>query len=120
MNEILKYIEMHLEEPLSNWDLAKEAGYSVSNFVHKFKKEMNETVQSYICKRRLLKACEEIMSGDKIIDIAIRYNWQSHSAFSKSFRREFGFAPSLLKLMQLELANLGGSAMDNIFVKSMA
>jgi GTP pyrophosphokinase len=119
MNDILRYIETHLEESLSNSDLAREAGYSTSNFIHRFKNEMNMTVQSYICRRRLLRACEEIIAGDKIIDIAIRYNWQTHSAFSKSFRREFGFAPSLLKMMQLEIANTGGSAMDSIFVKNM-
>lgn len=119
MDEILKYIENHLEEPLSNSNLAREAGYSVSNFLHKFKNEMKESVQTYICRRRLFRACEEIMAGRGIIDIAIKYNWQSHSAFSKSFRREFGFSPSLLKLMQLEVSNLGGSAMEKVFIKNM-
>lgn len=52
----------------------------------------------------------------RIIDVAIKYGWQSHSAFSKSFNREFGFSPSLLRTMKLEIDCIGGSYMNQIFL----
>ena len=51
-------------------------------------------------------------------DVAIKYGWQSHSAFSKSFNREFGFSPSLLRAMKLEIDCIGGSYMYKIFLAS--
>ena len=119
MDKILKFIENHLEEPITNAELAKMAGYSESYFLHMFKEKMNESVQSYICRRRLIHTCEDILLGTRLIDVALKYNFMSHSAFSKAFRREFGVSPSLLKFAKYEIKCIGGSAMDKIFIKNL-
>lgn len=116
MNSILKYIEENLEEELNVKRLAEKAGYSEYHFIRVFKKTTNETVMEYVCRRRLIRSCEDILEGMRIIDVAIKYGWQSHSAFSKSFNREFGFSPSLLRAMKLEIDCIGGSYMNQIFL----
>ena len=118
MNSILKYIEENLEEELNVKLLAEKVGYSEYHFIRIFKKTTNETVMEYVCRRRLIRACEDILDGMRIIDVAIKYGWQSHSAFSKSFNREFGFSPSLLRAMKLEMDCIGGSYMYKIFLAS--
>lgn len=118
MNHVLKYIEEHLEEPLNIKRLAEIAGYSEYHFIRMFKRYTNETVMEYVCRRRLIRACEDILLGMRIIDVAIKYGWQSHSAFSKSFNREFGFPPSLLKTMKLEIDCIGGGYMNHIFLQT--
>ena len=118
MNHVLKYIEEHLEESLNIKRLAEIAGYSEYHFIRMFKRYTNETVMEYFCRRRLIRACEDILLGMRIIDVAIKYGWQSHSAFSKSFNREFGFPPSLLKTMKLEIDCIGGSYMNHIFLQT--
>ena len=118
MNHVLKYIEEHLEESLNIKRLAEIAGYSEYHFIRMFKRFTNETVLEYVCRRRLIRACEDILLGMRIIDVAIKYGWQSHSAFSKSFNREFGFPPSLLKTMKLEIDCIGGSYMNHIFLQT--
>ena len=118
MNHVLKYIEEHLEESLNIKRLAELAGYSEYHFIRMFKRYTNETVMEYVCRRRLIRACEDILLGMRIIDVAIKYGWQSHSAFSKSFNREFGFPPSLLKTMKLEIDCIGGSYMNHIFLQT--
>lgn len=118
MNQVLQYIEDHLEEPLNIKLLADMAGYSEFYFIRIFKAHTNETVMEYVCRRRLIKACEDIMAGMRIIDVALKYEWKSHSAFSKSFNREFGFPPSLLRTMKLELDCIGGSCMNQIFLNT--
>ena len=118
MNQIIKYIELHLEDDLTIKQLADVAGYSEYYFIRVFKSYTNQTVMEYICRRRLIKSCDDIISGMRLIDVAMKYGWKSHSAFSKSFNRELGFSPSLLRTMKTQLDCLGGSYMNQIFLKA--
>ncbi len=118
MDQIIKYIELHLEDDLTIKQLADVAGYSEYYFIRVFKSYTNQTVMEYICRRRLIKSCDDIISGMRLIDVAMKYGWKSHSAFSKSFNRELGFPPSLLRTMKTQLDCLGGSYMNQIFLKS--
>ena len=117
MEEILHYIEAHIDEPLTNKQLADIAGYSESHFIRLFKQYTGMTCMHYIWKQRLIRASEAIISGVRIIDAAFQYGWQSHSAFTKSFKREFGFSPSLLRTMYIELNCLGGNHMNCNFMR---
>ncbi len=116
INLVLKYIDEHLQEQLSIEKLSKLAGYSEYHFIRMFKAYMNTTVMEYVIKRRLIKASEDILSGDKIIDVAFKYGWQSHSGFTKAFVKEFGFAPSLLKAMKISMEIIGGNYMSHVFL----
>ena len=118
MNRILDYIEEHLEEKLTNAQLADIAGYSEYHFLQLFKAHTGETVMEYICRRRLFRAMDEIVAGGRIIDVAFRYGFESHSAFSRAFKREFGCSPSLLRTLRLELDCIGGNCMEQIFLNS--
>lgn len=69
---------------------------------------------SYITKKRLLASAKCIAAGDRIIDAAVRYGWGSHSAYTKAFRREFGFSPSLLRAARLSIDYIGGDFMNHI------
>lgn len=115
MNYIINYIEKHLEEKITNKQLADIAGYSEYHFMHLFKAYTNESVKEYICRRRLLRSLDDIVAGKRLVDVALKYGFQSHSAFSKAFNREFGLNPSLLRTMRLELDYVGGS-MNQIFL----
>lgn len=118
INALLKYIDEHLEENVTTRELAQIAGYSEYHFIKLFKKYTNTTVTEYVCRRKLIKASEDIINGMKIIDVAFKYGWQSHSGFTKAFNREFGFYPSLLRAMIIEIQRLGGSVMSYVFMES--
>ena len=118
MNRILEYIEAHLEEKLTTGQLADLAGYSEYHFLQLFKAHTGETVMEYICRRRLFRAMDEILAGSRIIDVAFRYGFESHSAFSRAFKREFGVSPSFLRTLRLELDCIGGNHMEQIFLNS--
>ena len=126
MKQILTYIEEHLEDKITTKELADFAGYSEYHFIRLFKKYTNMTVTEYVIKRKLIKASEEIIERNKIIDVAFKYGWQSHSSFTKAFNREFGFKPSLLRAVTLEINNLDGAkeasewrnSMNHVFLES--
>lgn len=120
MEKILEYIDAHLEEDLTIGQLADEAGYSQYHFMRRFKAHTGMSAGKYLCRRRLIKASEEIRSGGRIIDAAIKYGWQSHSGFTKAFEREFGFCPSLLSALNLSEAYLGGNSMEGVFLENAA
>jgi len=116
---MLKYIEEHLEDELTSKMIANEAGYSEYYFMRVFKACMEMTVMEYVCKRRLIRASEEILMGKRVIDVALKYAWESHSGFTKAFKKEFGFCPSLLRAMKITVENLGGSDMSHVFLDSI-
>ena len=118
INQVLAYVDSHLQETISVGQLARQAGYSEYHFLRLFKSCMNMTVMEYVNRRRLIKASEDILDGTKILDAAVSYGWQSHSGFTKAFKREFGFSPSLLKVMAYELNKLVGSAMNHVFLQA--
>ncbi len=115
INDSLRYIEEHLEENLTVAEFSEQAGYSESGFSRLFRREMGCSVLEYVRRRKLLKASELILNGEKVIDAAFQYGWQTHSGFTKAFRQEFGFSPSLLRAMRMQADCLkGGNGMNHI------
>ena len=51
----------------------------------------------YVRRRRMLHAAGAICSGERILPVAVRYGYSSHSAFSKSFNKVFGCSPSMYR-----------------------
>ncbi len=49
----------------------------------------------YVRRKRLNQAKRELLHGRKIIDIAFDYGFETASGFSKAFRKEFGYSPSV-------------------------
>lgn len=117
VNASLRYIEENLEEPLWIGKIAGEAGYSEFYFSRLFREHTGMSVMEYVKKRKMIKASEMILEGRKIIDVALMFGWQSHASFTKAFKNEFGFSPSLLRAMIVEMEHYGGRAMSHLFLK---
>ena len=99
----IQFIESHLTERLSLSLIATHVGYSEYHFSRMFREKMQCSVMEYVRKRRLFKASENIMEGQKIVDVAYEYGWQSHNSFTRAFGAEYGFPPSLLRAMYLTI-----------------
>lgn len=117
----LKYIEKNINEDITAYDVAQNAGYSLYYFSRIFKKQVGLSIMEYVKDRRLIKASEEILNGNKIIDVAFNYGYQSHSGFTKAFKNKFGFSPALLKAFCFQINCLGGNCdMNHVFMKGTA
>jgi GTP pyrophosphokinase len=118
--ESQKYIEQHLEEKLSVSVIAEVFGYSEYHFSRMFSEYVGMSVMEYVKRRRLMKAAEDILGGMKIIDAAVKSSYESHSGFTKAFKKEFGYSPSLLGTIQMQLNELkGGNHMSKLFLKQI-
>ncbi len=113
ITESLVYIEKNLKQKLSIGEIADYVGYSKFYFSRMFKQEMNISVMEYVKERKVICASEAILQGNKILDVAIEYGWESHSGFIRAFKNYYGFSPSFLYAMNLEIIHLGGSDMSS-------
>ena len=95
LNEVIKYIENHLEEEISYSDLAKIVGVNEYTFLRVFDLIANISVSEYIRKRRLSNAGAELLKDEnKVIDIAIKYNYDNSTSFSRAFEKFHHMKPS--------------------------
>ncbi len=95
LQKAINYIEDHLLEDISIEDIAKQANSSAFHFQRTFTILTDVTVGEYLRRRRLTLAAKELMNtNDKIIDLALKYGYDTPEAFSKAFRRQHGITPS--------------------------
>lgn len=106
LNEIINYIEDHLEEKIDYKKLAKMIGVNVYTLQRIFTLLNNITLTEYIRKRRLSNAGYDLCNLNmKVIDIAIKYQYESATAFSRAFRSFHGIKPSEVKKYKNKLKN---------------
>src|SRR6185437_11903436 len=68
---------------------------STFHFQRMFHILMGVTVAEYVRKRRLTLAAQELAStGAKVIDVALKYGYDTPESFNKAFRRAHGITPS--------------------------
>ena len=54
----------------------------------------NMTLTEYVRNRRLSEANYDLMQGEKVTDVAFKYNYQSLDGFSRAFKNWSGILPS--------------------------
>ncbi len=95
MARSIGWIEDHLTEGFSVESAAREANCSAFHFMRMFDVITGITPAEYVRRRRLSRAAVDIAStGAKVIDVALRYGYDSPDSFARAFRREFGVNPS--------------------------
>ncbi len=94
-DELIKYIEDNICEEISYKKLAQILGVNEYTMHRIFLFVTNYTLADYIRKRRLSMSALDLLEGkEKVIDIAIKYNYESSQAFSRAFKNMMGFTPS--------------------------
>lgn len=123
MNSAIRYIEDHLAGQIDFKEVARRAYCSEYHFKRMFSFLAGIPLSEYIRRRRLSLAALELNgSSIKIIDVAIKYGYNSPDSFSRAFQNLHGVTPSeartngqLLKaypLMTFQLSIRGGNEMN--------
>jgi AraC family transcriptional regulator len=95
MEEVMRYIREHISDPLDRETLAEVAGFSVPHFHRVFTAHVGESAISYIRRIRLERAGRKLRMGAvNITEVALAAGYDSHAAFSKAFKGQFGLSPS--------------------------
>lgn len=98
MNSAIDFIEDNIDQDLSLADVAKKANCSVFYFQRLFAFITDISLSEYIRRRRLTKAAFDLQfSDEKIIDIAIKYGYNSSESFTRAFKSLHGVTPTQTK-----------------------
>lgn len=95
MNSAMDYIEGHLDREVDSAEAAKRACCSVTHFQRMFSSVTGIHLSEYIRRKRLTLAAFELQEGcAKVIDVAMKYGYDSPDAFSRAFKLLHGIMPS--------------------------
>lgn len=119
----IDYIEEHITEELDYNEIAKQAVCSPYYFQKIFGIMCGITVGEYIRSRRFALAGSELVKTNaKVIDIALRYGYESPESFTRAFARFHGITPSDARNMggklksfsrfKVQIILKGGNSMD--------
>ena len=127
----INYIEEHLTEEIDYEIVAKEASCSSFYLQRIFSILCGMTLGDYIRNRRLTLAGNELSAADdKVIDIALKYGYESPESFTRAFSRFHGVTPSKAKKdgsklksfsrLSVKITLSGGNIMDYKIIEKNA
>lgn len=95
LQRAIDYVEAHLADDIDYAAAAKEAVSSSFHFQRVFSIICGYTLGDYIRMRRLSLAVDELMrTNEKVIDIALKYGYDTPESFSRAFARFHGVPPT--------------------------
>lgn len=95
MNGVIEYIEDNLTNRIDYDKLARVAGCSQWYLQRMFTSVTDVSLSEYIRRRRLTNAAFDLQNSDEsVLDIALRYGYQSPDAFTRAFKNIHGVTPS--------------------------
>ena len=98
INNAIEYMEGHLTDEITLADIAKHVNLSAFHFQRAFSLLAEMSPAEYLRKRRLSQAGAELTGGDvKVIDVALKYGYDSPESFTKAFTRFHGVSPMQVK-----------------------
>ena len=104
MNKAIVYIEEHLTEDIDYSEVSKIAYCSEYHFKRMFSFLAGVSLSEYIRRRRLSLAALELKDKDlRIIDIAVKYGYNSADSFSRAFHSMHGILPSEARSENVQL-----------------
>jgi AraC family transcriptional regulator len=131
LQKAIDYVEDNLIEELDYEKIAAKACVSSFHFQRIFSIMCNYSLGEYIRNRRLTLAGAELnQSSVKVIDVALKYGYESPDSFAKAFTRFHGIAPSAARehganlrsfsRLSIKISFEGGNIMDYRIEKKSA
>lgn len=106
LSKAIQYIEENLTDEINIDSISSLLYTSSSHFQLVFHLVMGMTIGEYIRNRRLSLAAQDLLQrNSKIIDIAMRYQYDTQESFSKAFTRFHGVPPSKVQQGKVKMFN---------------
>lgn len=95
IKEVIDFVEEKIFEDINLNEVIDKSYMSKSSFYAIFKEIFDFTIKDYIRKRRLsLSANELIYKKLNVLELAIKYGYNSSEAYSRAFKKMFGKTPT--------------------------
>lgn len=94
MERVRRFVRDHADEPLDRARLAAVAGFSVPHFHRLWRAHTGENVAAYVRRVRLKRAAFKLRMGAvDITEVALCAGYDTHAAFTRAFKQQYGFSP---------------------------
>lgn len=94
IEEVKRYIRENIDRPLNREVLAAVAGFSIPHFHRVFTRQVGESAASYVRRVRLERAGRKLRMGAvDITEVALAAGYDTHAAFGRAFKQQFGLSP---------------------------
>ena len=104
MNEAIEYIEANMTDEISYEKASKIACCSVFHFQRMFSYIAGVPLSEYIRRRKMTLAAFDLQSaGELIINLSMKYGYESPTAFNRAFQGIHGISPSCARKPGTEL-----------------
>jgi AraC family transcriptional regulator len=98
LENVLLDIEEGIKKDINAYTLSKRYNLSEVHLRRLFSFAFNRTISGYIRSRALSESLNDLLYTDKnVIDIALEYGFGYEQSYSRSFRREFGISPGVIR-----------------------
>jgi AraC family transcriptional regulator len=98
VEKALWYVESHFGQSLSLDEIAGAGGVSRHHMVRAFGAVTGRSVMAYVRGRRLSVAARSLAAGaPDILSVALDAGYDSHEAFTRAFRDQFGQTPEQVR-----------------------
>ena len=104
LGDVLEFVEGNILSDIDYSAVSRIACCPTHQFGRIFSFTLEMTLPEYVRRRRLTLAAQEIRAGKgKIIDIALKYGYESHAAFTRAFKAHHGVSPEKARKKDTEL-----------------
>lgn len=97
LNDAIAYIEEHLTDEIEYEELGRIACCSSFHFQRMFTYMAGVTLSEYIRRRKMSLAAEDLKIGEKVIDVSLKYGYQSPTSFNRVFQSIHGISPTVAR-----------------------
>ncbi len=131
IRDAVSFMEKHITEEITMYDVAAHVNVSPFYFHKGFSILCGYSITEYIRNRRLALAGEELLTSDiTVMELAMKYGYDSPDSFTKAFTRFHGHSPSIVRKnktmlkafapLKLTISLKGGYMMDYRITKKEA
>ena len=95
LNKSIEYIEDNLDGEINYEEAAKLACCSCYHYQRMFSYIAGVTLSEYIRNRRMTKAAIDLQNGEKVMDVSLKYGYESPTSFNRAFKKVHEVSPSM-------------------------
>lgn len=97
LNQSLVYLEDNLTGEISIDEASRIAHCSSYHYQRMFSYLADVSLGEYVRRRKMSLAGVDLQRGERVIDVALKYGYDSPTSFNRAFKSVHGFAPSKAK-----------------------
>ena len=94
LQQVFNYIDENISECIAIDKISEYMHYSIYHFSRTFTELTGMSPMRYITLRKLQYAIFNLSNSEKVVDVALKYGFDTPEGFSKAFKNFYGYSPA--------------------------